>query len=254
MNLSKKTYTSLAFAALAAAGLISESFAATADADQVNARIKPIGQVRINDGSTPAPAAPKAAGGAKSASEIYKKTCMACHAAGVAGAPKVGDQAAWDARMAKGMDTLLGSVNKGMGAMPPKGGDASLTDDDIKATIKFMAEGAKESAAAAPAAAPAQTAAVEEKAAPKKKEPAPEKSAGEKIYDTTCTACHVMGVAGAPKVGDKAAWTPRIAKGNDALVASVINGLNAMPPRAGNPKLTDADIQQAVAFMVEKSK
>jgi len=251
VNLSKKTYTSLAVAALATAGLISHSFATTADADQVNARIKPIGQVRINDGSTPAPAAPKAAGGAKSASEIYKKTCMACHATGVANAPKVGDQAAWDARMAKGMDTLLGSVNKGMGAMPPKGGDASLTDDDIKATIKFMAEGAKESAAAA---APAQTAAVEEKTAPKKKEPAPEKSAGEKVYDTTCMACHVMGVAGAPKLGDKAAWTPRVAKGNDALMASVINGLNAMPPRAGNPKLTDADIQQAVAFMVEKSK
>jgi len=252
VNLSKKTYTSLAVAALAAAGLISQSFAAT-DADLVNARIKPIGQVRINDGSTPAPAAPKAAGGAKSAADIYKKTCMACHAAGVAGAPKVGDQAAWDARMAKGIDTLLGSVNKGMGAMPPKGGDASLTDDDIKATIKFMAEGAKESAAAVPAA-PVQTAAVEEKAAPQKKEPAPEKSAGEKTYDTTCMACHLMGVAGAPKLGDKAAWTPRIAKGNDALNASVINGLNAMPPRAGNPKLTDADIQQAVAFMVEKSK
>lgn len=253
MNLSKKTYTSLAFAALAAAGLISESFAATADADQVNARIKPIGQVRISDGSAPAAAAPKAAGGGKSAVDVYKKSCMACHATGVANAPKVGDQAAWDARMAKGIDTLVGSVNKGMGAMPPKAGDASLTDDDIKASIKFMAEGAKESAAAAPAA-PAQTAVVEEKAAPPKKEPAPEKSAGEKIYDTTCMACHVMGVAGAPKVGDKAAWTPRVAKGNEALIASVINGLNAMPPRAGNPQLTDADIQQAVAFMVEKSK
>jgi cytochrome c5 len=251
MNLSKKTYTSLAVAALAAAGLISQSFATTADADLVNARIKPIGQVRINDGSAPVAAAPKAASGGRSAADIYKKACMACHATGVANAPKVGDQAAWDARMAKGMDTLVASVNKGMGAMPPKAGDASLTDDEIKATTKFMAEGAKESAAA-PAA--TQTAAVEEKPAPKKKEPAPEKSAGEKVYDTTCMACHLMGVAGAPKVGDKTAWTPRIAKGNDALNASVINGLNAMPPRAGNPKLTDAEIQQAVAFMVEKSK
>ncbi len=251
MNLPKK-YTSLAFAALAAAGLISESFAAT-DADAVNARIKPIGQVRINDGSTPAPAPKAAAGGGKSAADIYKKSCMACHATGVANAPKVGDQAAWDARMAKGMDTLVGSVNKGMGAMPPKGGDASLTDDDIKATIKFMAEGAKESAAAAPAA-PAQTAAAEEKAPPKKKEPAPEKSVGQKVYESACVACHLMGVAGAPKVGDQAAWAQRLAKGNDGLVASVINGLNAMPPRAGNPQLTDADIQQAVAFMVDKSK
>lgn len=250
MKLSKK-YTSLAFAALAAAGLISESFAAT-DADAVNARIKPIGQVRINDGSTPAPAPKAAAGGGKSAADIYKKVCMACHAAGVAGAPKVGDQAAWDARMAKGMETLLGSVNKGLGAMPPKGGDPSLTDDDIKATIKFMAEGAKESAAAAPA--PVQTAAVEEQTPPKKKDPAPEKSVGQKVYESTCMACHLMGVAGAPKVGDQAAWAPRLAKGNDALVASVINGLNAMPPRAGNPQLTDTDIQQAVAFMVDKSK
>jgi cytochrome c5 len=252
VNLSKKTYTSLAFAVLAAAGLITESLAATDTVEQVNARIKPIGQVRINDGSAPTPAAPagsKTVG--RSASEIYKKTCMACHAAGIANAPKIGDQPAWDARMAKGMDTLLGSVNKGMGAMPPKGGDATLTDDEIKATIKFMSEGAKESAVAAT---PTQTAVVEEKPAPKKKEPAPEKPVGQKIYESTCMACHLMGVAGAPKVGDHAAWAQRATKGIDGLTASVINGLNAMPPRAGNPQLTDVDIQQAVAYMLDKSK
>ncbi|MEY3221130.1 MAG: hypothetical protein RIT27_2487 [Pseudomonadota bacterium] len=260
VNLSTKTYTSVVFAALAATAFVGNSFATddknTLEKEQIISRIKPIGQVHINDGSTPPPTAPKAAaaGASRTASEIYKKTCMACHAAGVAGAPKVGDQAAWDTRMAKGLDTLLGSVTKGLNAMPPKGGDPSLTDDEIKATIKFMHDGAKEDAAAAPAAAPAQTAAAEEKPAPKKKEPAPEKSAGEKIYDTTCMACHVMGVAGAPKLGDKAAWSPRLAKGVDGLTMSVINGLNAMPPRAGNPQLTDADIQQAVAFMVEKSK
>jgi len=261
VNLSTKTYTSMVFAALAATAFVSNSFAAddkdALEKEQIISRIKPIGQVHINDGSTPPPAAPKtaAAGAGRTASEIYKKACMACHAAGVANAPKVGDQAAWDTRMAKGIDTLLGSVNKGMGAMPPKGGDASLTDDEIKATIKFMHDGAKEDAAAAPAAAPT-TAAAEEPAAPPaaKKQPAPEKTAGQKTYETTCMACHLMGVANAPKLGDKNAWSPRLAKGNDALLASVVNGLNAMPPRAGNPKLTDADIQQAIAYMVEKSQ
>lgn len=50
-------------------------------------------------------------------------------------------------------------------------------------------------------------------------------------YNQTCSACHSMGVAGAPKAFDKAAWEPRLAKGMDTLVSSVTNGLNAMPPR-----------------------
>lgn len=70
------------------------------------------------------------------------------------------------------------------------------------------------------------------------------------VYDTVCTTCHSMGVAGAPKFGDKAAWADRIAKGEEALVNSVINGLNAMPPRGGG-NFTDEEIKATVEYMLE---
>ncbi len=74
---------------------------------------------------------------------IYEKTCVACHASGVANAPKLGDKAAWAPRIATGKDALLASVIKGKGAMPPKAGAANLTDDDIKAAIEYMTSAAK---------------------------------------------------------------------------------------------------------------
>ena len=69
---------------------------------------------------------------------IYEKTCVACHAAGVANAPKFGDKAAWAPRVATGKDALFSAVIKGKGAMPPKAGAADLKDDEIKAAIDFM--------------------------------------------------------------------------------------------------------------------
>jgi len=75
---------------------------------------------------------------------------------------------------------------------------------------------------------------------------------GQKIYQASCQACHVAGVAGAPKLGDKAAWAPRIAKGNDALLASVKGGLNAMPPMGACMSCSDAELGAAIAYMVEQ--
>ena len=77
---------------------------------------------------------------------------------------------------------------------------------------------------------------------------------GKAVYDKTCTVCHAAGVAGAPKLGDKAAWAPRVATGKDALVASVVKGKGAMPPKAGNAALTDDEIKAAVDFMVAGAK
>lgn len=73
----------------------------------------------------------------------YAQACAACHAAGVAGAPKTGDNAAWAARVASGRDALLVAVVKGKGAMPPKGGNAALSDDDVKAAMNFMLDQVK---------------------------------------------------------------------------------------------------------------
>jgi cytochrome c5 len=78
--------------------------------------------------------------------------------------------------------------------------------------------------------------------------------AGEKLYNTVCLACHAAGVAGAPKLGDKAAWEPRIAQGLDAMVNTVISGKGAMPPKGGAVQASDAEIRAAVQFMVSKSQ
>lgn len=81
-----------------------------------------------------------AASGAAIASGVqtYNQACAACHATGAAGAPKLGDKAAWEPRIAQGMDTLYTSVLKGKGAMPPKGGQMQLSDDDVKAAVDHM--------------------------------------------------------------------------------------------------------------------
>ena len=98
-----------------------------------------------------------------------------------------------------------------------------------------------------PAAAPAATAA----AAPAKAEAG---GGGKATYDATCAACHAAGVAGAPKVGDKAAWAPRIAQGKDALYNTALKGKGAMPPKGGNTALADAAVKAAVDYMVSTAK
>jgi cytochrome c5 len=79
-------------------------------------------------------------------------------------------------------------------------------------------------------------------------------SDGRKIYDATCAVCHAAGVAGAPKLGDKAAWAPRIAAGMDSLVKTAIAGKGAMPAKGGNTALSDADVKAAVAFMAAAAR
>lgn len=75
----------------------------------------------------------------------------------------------------------------------------------------------------------------------------------EQVLQTTCGACHQTGAAGAPKIGDKAAWAPRIAKGLKGLLQTAVKGLNAMPPRGGNPDLSDAELEGAIALMANQS-
>lgn len=92
--------------------------------------------------SAPAPVADAAADGGKGA-ELFKKTCAMCHQTGVAGAPKLGDKADWGPRIAQGQDTLykhaIEGYNGAKGAMPARGGAASLSDDEVKAAVDFMA-------------------------------------------------------------------------------------------------------------------
>ena len=77
---------------------------------------------------------------------------------------------------------------------------------------------------------------------------------GEEVYTATCHLCHDAGVGGAPKMGDKGAWKPRIAQGADTLHKHAIGGLNAMPPKGTCAACSDDEIIAAVDFIVAKSK
>jgi cytochrome c5 len=77
---------------------------------------------------------------------------------------------------------------------------------------------------------------------------------GKKTFEGACAACHMTGVAGAPKVGEKAAWAPRLAQGKDALYEHAIKGKGVMPPKGGNAALSDGEVKAAVDHMVSLSK
>jgi len=79
-------------------------------------------------------------------------------------------------------------------------------------------------------------------------------SSGQAIYTKSCLQCHKLGIAGAPKVGDKSAWASRIAGGEDNMLNNAINGIGNMPPKGGASKLSDKDIKAAIEYMVEKSR
>lgn len=235
--------------------------AGTGDVEKAVAqRIQKIGMVEIRDANRPL----------KAGNEVYAAQCAACHATGAAGAPKFGDAAAWAPRIKTGFEALWNSALKGKNAMGPQGG-GDFDDVEIGKAVVHLANaaGAKfaepqkaaataDAGAAAPvaqaapaaAAAAAPVATVAVAAAPAA---ASKAGAGEALYKQACIACHVSGVAGAPKFGDKAAWAPRIQTGLDMLTASVIKGKNAMPPKGGS-SASDADIRAAVEYMVSAAK
>ena len=105
---------------------------------RIEERIKPVGQV-ITDEKMLLAAVPAASARAPmSGAEIVTKVCGVCHASGVLNAPKIGDKAEWSKRKAAGMSALLASSLKGKNQMPARGGDASLSDDEVKAAVQEM--------------------------------------------------------------------------------------------------------------------
>ncbi len=83
------------------------------------------------------------------------------------------------------------------------------------------------------------------------KHPAFGKSAmsGEQVYKAVCVTCHGHGVAGAPKAGNRQAWSPLVAEGYDDLVGSALTGVRMMPPKGGAPELYDIEVARAVVYM-----
>lgn len=110
----------------------------------VEARIKPAGQLNVGEPIVVAAAEPAAAepAAARSGDDVYNSSCMACHAAGIAGAPKLGEHAAWNDRLAKGLDTLVQHAIDGFqgdtGVMPPRGTCGTCSDDELKAAVEYM--------------------------------------------------------------------------------------------------------------------
>ena len=234
----------------------------------VAARLQKIGAVEIKDLSDPA--------SMKTGAQVYAAQCTACHAAGVANAPKLGDAAGWGPRLKTGYDALLTSALKGKGAMGAQGG-GDFSDFEIGRAVVYMANQAggtlpepkmpapaaaaatdavpaapaAPTAAAAPVAATTATAVV---AAAAPTAAAAKSDAAPALYTSICSACHIAGVANAPKLGDKAAWAPRLAAGVDGLTASVIKGKGAMPPKGGAAAAADAEIKAAVEYMVASVK
>jgi cytochrome c5 len=93
--------------------------------------------------AAPAPAAAKTADAGAAGKSTYDSACAVCHAAAVAGAPKLGDKGAWGPRIAAGKPALYNAALKGKGAMPPKGGNTALSDDAVKAAVDYMLAAAK---------------------------------------------------------------------------------------------------------------
>lgn len=119
-------------------------------ADVTAKRIKPVGDVVFGE-APPPPAAAAPAGATKVAAAsgpadgkgVYEKVCNVCHGAGIAGAPKSGDKAAWGPRVAQGKPALYEHAIKGIRMMPAKGGNAALADVEVKAAVDYMVGMAK---------------------------------------------------------------------------------------------------------------
>lgn len=80
------------------------------------------------------------------------------------------------------------------------------------------------------------------------------RASGQKVYESFCASCHATGSLHAPKVGDRQAWSAHIEHGMHHMVDNAIRGVGSMPPKGGNPRLSDDEIRAAVEYMVEQSR
>ena len=173
-----------------------------------------------------------AQGAGRSGKDVVEAVCITCHGTGAQGAPKIGDRKAWDKRASQGLTSLTEHALKGIRQMPAHGGSPNLTDLEIARAITYMVNQSG-GRWVEPASA---------------KDMAAERS-GEQIVTAQCAKCHQTGEGGAPRIGDRAAWTPRLKNGLDNLVRSAIRGHGGMPARGGMADATDAEIRNAVNYM-----
>ena len=227
--------------------------------------------------ATTVPAIKPAATVATPGKLVFDSACQACHATGAAGAPRVGDDAAWASRLAQGESLLIKHAIDGFqgstGFMPAKGGRIDLSDEQIAAAVRYMISYSEADSTATPvAAATIVVARVEpsskpapavKPSAPRKPKvervslrPQPELMSGPEVYEHGCYVCHGPGLTGAPKLDDRQQWRKRLReKGRELLYRHAIDGFRGvegpMPPRGGYSYLTDEEVQAAVNFMLQ---
>ena len=165
--------------------------------------------------------------------DIFDSACYACHTEGIDGAPRVGDRAAWSKRAEKGLEALTENALKGVRGMPPHGGNSSLTRLQIERAIVYMVNASGGSWVEPP-----------------DPRPAGSERSGAEVARQHCFLCHATGFDNAPRIGDRAAWLPYTALGLDPMVRAAIRGHGAMPPRGGEANLTDAELRDAVIYMI----
>lgn len=201
-------------------------------------RIKPFATLAALDANAPRVE--------KSGQEVYDAVCTSCHAAGALGAPKFDNKGDWGPRIGKGYDTLVKHAIEGFNQMPARGGDGDLSDVEMARAVAYLANsgGASFKAPDPVAATPAGAGAAAAQGDPAK---------GRAVYDANCAACHATGVAGAPRTGDKAAWSARVAQGYEGLYQSALKGKNGMPAKGGNADLSEADLGHAVAYLLAEA-
>jgi cytochrome c5 len=227
-------------------------------AKEIDHRIEPEGMSATGKVAEASPEATAGGGSAQaSGQQTFAQVCSSCHASGAMGAPKFGSKADWAPRIKQGKQTLYQNAITGIGAMPPKGGQPSLSDADVKAAVDYMVaevsgggggqqqatKGGGNTARKAPPKAqmgPGIKVAAARGASPE----------NESTYQAMCSTCHSSGALGAPKITDKAAWQPRIAQGPKVLYSSALNGIGAMPAKGGHPQLSDEQVKAAVDYMV----
>jgi cytochrome c5 len=178
-------------------------------------------------------ATPAEASHHRSGAEIVQGQCAICHGPGANGAPRIGDRKAWAPRASRGLTSLSKNAVAGIRNMPAHGGNPGLSDLEIQRAITWMvnASGGRWSEPIDPAATLVER-------------------TGPTIVAAHCSACHATGVGGAPAIGDRTAWVPRLKNGLNVLARSAAAGHGGMPPRGGVANLTDKELVSAIEYML----
>jgi cytochrome c5/ABC-type uncharacterized transport system substrate-binding protein len=165
--------------------------------------------------------------------DIFDAACSVCHTNGEEGAPRVGDRAAWEKRIAQGLDVLTRNTLEGVRNMPPHAGNTSLSRLELRRAIVYMVN-----------------ASGGDWVEPADPRPQGARRSGAQIARAHCALCHESGFGGAPRIGDRAAWLPHTKLGLDPMVRTAARGHGTMPPRGGKADLSDAELRDAVIYMI----